>query len=129
MQTLNCDIATIVDDNIADIDLVSPAESDELRDATYETESTRVKQDVYHVMARIETPRHHPYQIEFCINFRDAMFELDVEDVAAVTQVCKNKWDISFADKFLQDPEYVLQRVRRKIPAPQKLHDKLFEVF
>lgn len=44
-----------------DVDLVSPAGTEELRDATYETTITRVKLDSWHAMKRIKSPRHHPF--------------------------------------------------------------------
>lgn len=51
----------VIDESMDVVDLLSPADSDQLCDATYDTEASKVKLDVFHACARIETPRHHPF--------------------------------------------------------------------
>jgi hypothetical protein len=108
-------------------DEVESSPTDELTSPTV-YEDTRVKQDVFHLHQRIEVPRQHPHQWTFFTKLRDAMMIFHQEDLAKVTSVVEKEFGCSFDDYLAQNPDWVFKRVRRFIPPPKELRERIERV-
>ena len=92
---------------------------------------TRVLGDAFHVMDRIKVPMHHDFKPSFFRAIRAAIFVLNPEDVRQlkaalrVTSKSNKQWDKLLAFNF----KFVAQRVRRRIPEPDMLYERLKPVF
>lgn len=86
---------------------------------------TRVLGDAFHVMDRIKVPMHHDFKPSFFRAIRAAIFVLNPENVhqlKAALRITSNKqWDKLHAFNF----KFVAQRVRRRIPEPEMLYERL----
>lgn len=92
------------------------------------TVTTRVLLDPFHAMKRIKVPRNHSSAWIFYQKLRDHMFEINEEDKAAVTAYLVTT-GTTFEKKMESCPEWILQRVRRRIPQPAVLKERLEHVF
>ena len=89
----------------------------------------RCKLDPLHAMKRILdiVPKKHPFAWLFTTKLRDAIFIVDKDDRERVDKfLLKNQ--SSFEQRMLQDPDWVLKRVRRVIPPPGPLRQRLENV-
>lgn len=106
-------------------DVESNLQPDELPKRSYEK---RVLADIFHLMDRAKLPMHHEYKALFFRSLRAAMFVMckaDVDDVKEVLQSKGESWDSKMAFDF----GYITQRVRRIVPPPQVLYNRLKAVF
>lgn len=89
-----------------------------------------VKQDAWHFMDRLTDtlPKHHGWFAKFIRAFRDAIFIHDKYDQEAVIKVLSGKGK-DFDEVYFQKPDYILERVRRTIPSPIILHNRIKAVF
>jgi len=90
---------------------------------------TRVLGDAFHVMDRIKVPMHHDYKPAFFRAIRAAIFILNPDDVSEVRQALgiatHKSWNKWVAYRF----KCIAQRVRRRIPEPDMLYERLKPVF
>jgi hypothetical protein len=89
---------------------------------------SRVLGDAFHLMNQLKLPPHHGLYHPFSRAFRDALFILDTEDKANVEALLAKK-DLTISQMILKSPEWVFDRVKRLIPRPDILHQRVFEVF
>lgn len=92
------------------------------------TTFTRVLQDIWHVMHRLKLPVNHGARIGFSRAMRDAIFIMDQEDVRKVTHHLR-KDGHNFEDFYASNPTWILARVRRHVPSPDRLVQRLGHVF
>lgn len=84
--------------------------------------------DPFHFMDRAKLPMHHQYKSLFFLCLRAAMFIMVKEDVDDVKQVLKSKgesWEKMMAFNF----DYIAKRVRRRIPPPDMLYNRMRVVY
>lgn len=91
---------------------------------------TRVLKDIFHLMEMLPISLKHGMSKEFKRRFRDALFIIDKNDIKQVEEkyLSKNN-DITWDDLMLNKPKWVLRRVRRYVPAPDKLYPVVNELF
>jgi hypothetical protein len=89
---------------------------------------SRVLGDVFHLMNQLKLSPHHGLYRPFSRAFRDALFILDNEDKANVEAMLTKK-DLTINQMILKSPEWVFDHVKRLIPRPDILHQRVFEVF
>lgn len=84
--------------------------------------------DPFHFMDRAKLPMHHQYKSLFFRCLRAAMFIMVKEDVDDVKQVLESKgesWEKMMAFNF----DYIAKRVRRRIPPPDMLYNRMRVVY
>jgi hypothetical protein len=87
------------------------------------------KKDIFHVMAKMYLPRNHGLFFQFYQAFRDAIFEVNKEDLDAVKQVLGRREGLE-VDKFLAaNSKYLQLRVRRRVRGKTELHALLKALF
>lgn len=107
-----------------------PSDTDvPIEDLPMSAEEKRVLGDAFHLMDRAKLPMHHEYKALFFRSLRAAMFIMHREDVEEVKEVLKNKPGTSWEKKMAFDFGYISKRVRRRIPPPTILHNRMKAVF
>ncbi|KAJ3097227.1 hypothetical protein HDU97_005071 [Phlyctochytrium planicorne] len=96
--------------------------------AVRNTPRTRIKLDVLHASKRIEVSSKHPASVFYFQDVRDAWLEAVPSDVRAFDTVHAQK-GTSFKQMMITNPKYALKRVRRTIPEPERLRQRLEAVF
>lgn len=93
---------------------------------------TRVLLDVFHAMKRVTSlvPAKHPMLMMFSNDLRDSIFTIDQSDKAKIEEACQrglgdHKFKTNFTERFKSAPDWVLKRVRRRIPCPEQLVERL----
>lgn len=88
-----------------------------------------VRLDAFHAMKRISDviSTKNPFSALFMGKLRDAIFEINATDKEKVTQVLA-KSGKSFESTLLQKPDWIFQRVRRLIPTPEILKQRIESV-
>jgi hypothetical protein len=91
---------------------------------------SRVIEDIFHVMNRIIKwiPKKHGLAKEFTYSFRDAIFVLDESDMATVKTYLRSIGQ-SIEEYIKYKYDWVTQRVRRYVPLPQELLQRVSQVF
>ena len=91
---------------------------------------TRVKLDAYHWFSRITTfvDKDHGAYLDFCRELRDAVFVLNEDDKKRVDEFLKQS-DRCFDNEMDENPKWVLKFVRRVIPNPSSLCERLDLVY
>lgn len=111
--------------------ITEPSESDLPVDELPELESSKfckVLGDIFHLMDRAKTPMHHEYKSLYFRCLRSAMFIMNKDDVDDVKEVLASKGQ-SWEEKMAFDFSYIAKRVRRKVPPPEILYQRLLAVF
>ena len=85
---------------------------------------SRVLGDIYHLMALFKISVHHGLRRPFARALRDAIFIPDEEDKAMVSRVLQGK-HVGFEEMVLRDPVWVWRRVRRYVPPPEVLFQRV----
>lgn len=105
--------------------LISP----EVRtDLTTWVATSRVLQDVWHLMDRISVKLSHGAAKDFYRKYRDALFVLDAIDVANVTAVLRQRGE-TFEKKLGKDSAWIYKRVKRRVLPRASLALDLKKVF
>ncbi|ORY48047.1 hypothetical protein BCR33DRAFT_57531 [Rhizoclosmatium globosum] len=94
-----------------------------------ENGNVTVKLDSLHAIMRVELPKKHPVSGVFAKKLRDAIFVLDPNDVKRVDEYLRRYKNTTFAEELLRNPDWCLKRVRRYIPPPEELYERVNEVF
>lgn len=85
--------------------------------------------DAFHLMDRAKLPMHHEYKALYFRSLRAAMFIMNKDDVDDVKAVLESKpgesWEKTMAFNF----GYIAARVRRTVPPPDVLYNRLRAVF
>ena len=89
--------------------------------------SSRVLLDPFHFMRRLDLPKRHSSQGEFCRALRDAMFILDDYDKRNVARYLQTQ-NKTFEEMVNSNWKWVAKRVRRYIPSPLTLMSRFMEV-
>lgn len=89
----------------------------------------KVLGDAFHFMDRAKIPMHHEYKALFFRCLRSAMFIMNKDDVDEVKKVLEQKEGTSWNKKMAFDFEYIAQRVRRTVPPPAVLYNRMKVVF
>jgi hypothetical protein len=95
---------------------------------TYEL-LTRVLGDAFHVMDRVKVPMHHDFKAAYFRALRGAIFILNPQDVQNVKDVNNITMEKEWEKLVAFDFKYIAQRVRRRIPPPEMLFQRLKIVF
>ena len=92
-------------------------------------QSCRVHLDPIHAMMRITKTisKQHPLFNMFCTNLRDAIFQLNPDDVDLVSKKLQEN-SLDFETKLKFDPDWVFKRVRRHIGSAAVLEKNLKEL-
>jgi hypothetical protein len=116
-------------DSPLDSQLTSPSVTSPA-DITRSKILTRVLLDPFHALKRITDtlPKKHPFLHKFCLALSEAMFVFDEEDKANVEVYLLAVHGTTFQEYWTKNPDWILQRVRRKIPNPHDLSDRLSKV-
>ena len=87
---------------------------------------TRVKLDPMHWITRVTSSLDsgHSAYFDYCRVLRDAVFILDDGDKQRVADFLQNIGE-TFEQRFSDDPEWVLRYVRRTIPQPSVLEERI----
>mmetsp|Transcript_54574 Transcript_54574/g.63795 ORF Transcript_54574/g.63795 Transcript_54574/m.63795 type:complete len:238 (+) Transcript_54574:218-931(+) len=80
-------------------------------------------------MDRAKLPMHHEYKALYFRSLRAAIFIMNKTDVEDVKQVLKSKPGTSWEKKFAFDFGYLLKRIRRRVPPPTILYNRMKVVF
>lgn len=90
---------------------------------------TYVKLDALHAMKRIleRVPRNHPMAIQFALALRDAIFVVNPDDRNNIHRVLLQISD-TFENAYNCRSDWILERVRRIIPAKEELRRRLVAV-
>lgn len=88
---------------------------------------SRVLGDIWHAMDQFPISVHHGMRRPFARALRDAIFMPDQSDFTAINAVLETR-GTSFSSMMLTHSEWVLRRLRRHVPAPEKLLPRVFEV-
>lgn len=79
-------------------------------------------------MANLEASRVHPLCGEFQRKLRDAFFIVDEDDRAEVLPILLKKSYKDFDSAVLDIPDWIWQRVRRSVPPPKELYERVRKV-
>lgn len=85
--------------------------------------------DLFHFMDRAKLPMHHEYKALYFRSLRAAMFIMNSDDVEEVKAVLASKSDTSWEKKMAFDYAYIAQRVRRYVPEPNILYNRVKAVY
>ena len=88
---------------------------------------SRVLQDVWHALRRIDVPMKHGLRLEFQRILTDTIMVMDKTDVARVTAYLERSGQ-SFEQVYRTKKAWILTRVRRVIPPPEELTDEVYRV-
>lgn len=88
---------------------------------------SRVLGDIWHLMDQFKVSIHHGMRRPFSRALRDALFLPDPADKAAVEDVLRKR-DVSWNTMVLSKSDWVWRRVRRFVPKPQVLFERVSEV-
>ncbi len=85
-----------------------------------------VHQDVFHSMKRItsEISKAHPLLYQFCLDLSRAFFQFNDDDVQLIENFLTTQ-TTTFEKKWVSDPDWILERVRRFIPSAEILESRL----
>lgn len=122
--------------NLREYDSEDDTDSDDLSpeivdDAVGWTANSRVLQDPWHLMDRINIRLSHGAAKDFMRKFRDTLFKIDPNDKALIESYLSSNGE-SFEKKFDSDPNWILSRVKRRVPSRVQLVKELktlFEVY
>ncbi|KAG6835342.1 hypothetical protein H0H93_002451 [Arthromyces matolae] len=89
---------------------------------------SRVWIDIWHLMHQFKIPTHHGLRRPFSRALRDAIFLPDPEDKMAV-EALLSKHNVSWDQMVLWRPEWVWRRVKRFVPNPDVLYQRVSSVF
>lgn len=108
----------------------------QFEDTWSNNQSSRIKQDVFHIMDRLTShmAKTHPLFRTFVSRMRDAFFILDKDDIIAVRQrLAERGFGDSVIDELYElNYKYFVRRCRRHVPGPADLlsnFDELINVF
>ena len=87
---------------------------------------SRVLGDIIHLMRQFQIPEHGLHGA-FAKALWEAFFDFDTEDHAAVSVFLAEK-GITFDAMFCQHPNWILQRVKRLVPPPETLFERISTV-
>lgn len=94
------------------------------------TRPTRVLKDIFHAMDMLKLPMKHGAFKDFMKSYRDALFVFDEDDKKRVEKVLYLKFNkITFKAMLAQNPDWILQRVKRAVPPPNILLPIITELF
>ncbi|KAJ3095457.1 hypothetical protein HDU97_006913, partial [Phlyctochytrium planicorne] len=82
---------------------------------------SRVLLDCFHAMKRAEGPRLHPAAPLLSSSLRKVLLIENAIDKGNVERTLIQKYNITYAQKLLSDPDYVFKRIRRACPQPDIL--------
>jgi hypothetical protein len=91
------------------------------------TMPSRILGDIRHLMAQLPIKRHG-LRRPFARALRDAFFDYDLEDKATITSFLDEK-GVTFESMLCQHPTWLLQRVKRFVPSPEKLFERVSKTF
>ncbi|KAI7875757.1 uncharacterized protein EV154DRAFT_606811 [Mucor mucedo] len=89
---------------------------------------TRVVKDIFHLMDMIKPYKRHTLYKEFVRRFSGSLFIMDEEDQDIVKKALETN-GLSWDNKLKYDRTWILKRVRRKVPSPDKLLPTLMSLF
>ena len=89
---------------------------------------TRVLKDPFHAMDMIKVPMHHDYKPAYFRALRAAIFILNPDDVFEV-KCAHGLTDANWEKMLVYQFKYIAQRVRRRIPGPDMLYNRVKVVF
>ena len=110
-------------DSDDDIDLLN------VEEITTVSKHKTVPGDLFHFMDRAKLPMHHEYKALFFRSLRAAIFVMNTSDVEEVKEVLESKQGQSWEFKMAFEFEYIAKRVRRRVPPPQILYNRMKAVF
>lgn len=85
--------------------------------------------DLFHFMDRAKLPMHHEYKALFFRSLRAAMFIMNRDDVDDVKEILSSKGGDTWEKKMAFDFDYIKLRVRRKVPPPTILYNRMKAVY
>jgi len=86
----------------------------------------RVINDIFHIFQRLKVSPKHPFQYAFKSKFRDACLIPNVADKKDVTEkLAQRPIPTTFEHMVAENPEWVWQRVRRYVPEPTVLLERV----
>ncbi|KAI0369360.1 hypothetical protein BV20DRAFT_1113655 [Pilatotrama ljubarskyi] len=88
---------------------------------------SRVLGDIWHLMDQFKISVHHGFRRPFARALRDALLLPDPADQAAVERVLESR-GVSWRQMVLTKPDWVWRRVRRFVPKPDVLHQRIKHV-
>ena len=89
---------------------------------------SRVLGDIRHLMAQLPISQAHGLHCPFARALRSAFFDYDIEDKTTLTNFLAEK-NVMFEDMLREHPGWLLQRVKRLVPKPEKLFERVHRVF
>ena len=89
---------------------------------------SRVLGDIWHVMHQLPISSAHGLRRPFARALRAAFFDYSIEDKTAVVDFLAKK-NVTFENMLREHPAWLLQRVRRFVPPPQELYERVYQVF
>jgi hypothetical protein len=89
---------------------------------------SRVLGDIVHVMRQLTISSSHGLHRPFARALRDAFFDYDLEDKAIVTTFLEGK-NLTFEKMLQEHPVWIKRRVKRFVPAPEELFERVHRVF
>ena len=85
--------------------------------------------DIFHFMDRAKLPMHHEYKALFFRAMRAAVFIMMKSDVEDVKEVLSSKNGQTWEHKMAFDFSYIAARLRRRVPPPDILHNRVKAVY
>jgi len=89
---------------------------------------SRILGDVWHLFHQFPIPLHHGLRHPFSRALSSAIFFTDPGDRRAVEEVLQKMGNMTYEAKLLCKPKWVLARVRRYVPPPEILFDRVAAV-
>ncbi len=89
---------------------------------------SRVLGDIWHLMDQFKIPIHHGFRRPFTRALRDAILLPDPGDRSAVEAVLQKR-NISWTQMLYSHSDWLWQRVRRFVPKPEVLFQRVRDVF
>ncbi|KAG2211860.1 hypothetical protein INT47_004547 [Mucor saturninus] len=89
---------------------------------------TRVVKDILYFMDMIKPYERHTFYKEFVRRFSESLFVMDEQDQDIVKKTLET-YGLSWDNKIKYDRTWILKRVRRKVPSPDKLLPTLVYLF
>lgn len=85
--------------------------------------------DIFHLMDRAKLPMHHEYKALFFRCLRAAIFIMHKEDVDQVREILSSNQGDTWERKMAFDFDYIKLRVRRRVPPPTVLYNRMRAVY
>ena len=89
---------------------------------------SRILGDIWHLFHQFPIPLHHGLRRPFSRALSSAIFFTDPGDRHAVEEVLQKMGNMTYEAKLLCKPKWVLARVRRYVPPPEILFDRVAAV-